>query len=413
MNKFGTQYFGNYDRGVIEKKVISPELVGQYSEIREVLKKLQAGYMERNVEKLDTFFEELFIDGRDTYVVGTGISELFLGSDMVKELISGDWEGWGDVNLDYENARIDLEGEVAWFAAVGSVKYIFEDSLEKYDRHINYIKDKIEEAGFTAKQKLAFINWFLTMVYHGREGKKREHLWPLRLSGVLLKVDGKWKFTHLKFSMPKPNFPDERFENDNEHLESYNKNNSIAEQYKNNKMTLELRNLLENLECKFIGQKNISEELVEKYFAKSFSPYIISAENNWYAEAQGIREFFTSYSASKLSLDLEHAIAAKSGDVTWVTVTGILEQNLTEDELAENVINELGELINTSRTSREKIFAVHRSVAYALKESTSGTHYTCPIMIDAVILNSSEGLVFHNIHFSYPFYWIVEGKLDE
>ncbi len=412
MNEFEVQYCDKSLGVLSEKGYIFHYSTDQHIEIREVLQRFQVGYTERDIKKVDAFVEELFITGENTCVLGTGTGELFLGSERVKTLIKDDWEYWGNVNIDWENAHIFLEGEVAWFATTGSVKYTFEDTAERYESYIDFIKKKAEEVELTPKQKITFINWVLTLAYHQREEKKREYLWPLRLSGILLKNVDKWKIVHLQFSIPKANFPDERFENSKEHLKRYNEQNTMVDEYKNNQMTIELKDLLKNLETEFFGQKDISKELVAKYFAIDDLPYVIGLENQWYDGVDKIAEFFAMHVDRDLSLDMEHAIISKSDKVTWITANGILKQDLTEDELVKRALEELGNLFQTDLTSKEKLFAVHRSVAYVLKEIAAGVNFTCPLRLSAVILNRSTGSAFHNIHFSFPSYWIFEGKVD-
>jgi len=412
MNKFGVQYIDKSLEGFIRKGDTIGEFTEQHREIIEILKAFQAGYSERNIEKADTFVEELFIAGEDTCVLGTGTGELFLGSEQVKELIKGDWEYRGDVNINWQNPHIHLEGEAAWFLTTGSVKYSFEDTPERYDNYVDFIKNKAEDTELTAKERITFISWVLALTYHQRLEKKREYLWPMGLSGVLLKNGGKWKFAHLQFSISKANFPDERFESSKGYLENYNKQNAMADGYKNNQITEELKGLLKKLESKFFGKEDISTELVSKYFAADSEPYILGPENQWCQGLNQVKEFMATNSASTLSLDLDHAIASKVDDITWIEVTGILRQQLTEDELAEVSLKELDKLFKADITSQEKLFAAHKSVSYVLKESATGENYTCPIRLTAVVLNRSEGPVFQHIHFSFPSYWIFEGKLN-
>lgn len=412
MNKFGIQYSDNSLEGFSEKRSKLNDQNNQHSEVREVLHKFQEGYTERNQEKVDEFMGELFVNGDEIYAVGTATGELFLGFDQVKDLIKSDWEYWGDVNINWENARIDIKDDTAFFASRGTVKYIFEDTTEKFDRHINFIKNKVEEMGLTPRQKITYMNWFLSLVYHQREDSKREYLWPVRLSGVMVKDDGRWKIVNLKFSMPKSNFPDERFENSNEFEESYKKHYAMCKRYNNNQMTSELYDLLKSLEIKFIGQEHISKELVSKYFAVDSMPYIIAPEDLLFNGVEEIKNFFADYNNSILSLDLEHAIASKYGGTTCVSVTGILNQNLSEDKIFEFALGELNTLFQANIPSKEKLFAAHRSIAYALKESATGTCFTYPIWLTAIVTEGLEGLAFQQIHFSFPFYWILEGKLD-
>jgi hypothetical protein len=383
-----------------------------YIEVKQVLRLFQAGYTERDIEKVDNFMKELFITGERTCALGTGTGELFLGSEQVKILIRDDWEYWGDVIIDWDDSHISIEGEVAWFAASGSVKYTFEDTAERYDSYVSFIKKKLKETELTPKQRITFINWVLALTYHQRDDKKREYLWPLQLSGVLLKEADRWKFVHLQFSIPKPNFPDERFENSKEHMENYNKQNDMVDVYKNNEMTEDLRALLKSFETELFAQKDISENLVRKYFGADSNPHIIGPENQWYNGVEQVRGFFAQYNDSSLTIDLNHAIASKSGEISWVTATGILKQELTEDELAKRALTELDNLFIRELTSKEKLFAAHRSIAYALKESALGINFTFPIRLTAVILNQSSGPVFQHIHFSFPSYWIFEEKID-
>ena len=69
-----------------------------FNEVIETIKRFQSGYSKKDLENIDAFMEELFIIGESTYAIGTGTTEVFLGSEKVKELIYGDWKYWGDVN---------------------------------------------------------------------------------------------------------------------------------------------------------------------------------------------------------------------------------------------------------------------------------------------------------------------------
>ncbi len=73
-------------------------------------------------------------------------------------------------------------------------------------------------------------------------------MWPLGLSGVLLKGNNQWKIAHLQFSIPRANVPDERFESSKKFLESYNNQNAMALEYKNNKINSDIKSLLKGFE---------------------------------------------------------------------------------------------------------------------------------------------------------------------
>ena len=335
-----------------------------------------------------------------------------LGMDEVKDLIEGDWKYWGDVKIDYENANISSLGDVAWISTNGSVKHDFEDTKERYDNYVNFIKKKAEENGLTPKQRIANINWVLALTYHQRQQGKREYLWPLSLSGVLLKDKETWKFVHMQFSIPKSNFPDERFESSEEYKDNYNKQKNIVNEYKYNQMTPEIKTFLKEFEGEILGSEAPNKEVLEKYFSNIEMPYVIGPESQWYYGNEEISRFFTESDPLNINLDIDHAIAHKAGEVTWVIANGVLSQRISEDELIKRALDETEELIASNLTSEEKLFAIKRSVSYALKESSIGSNYTCPIRMTAVILDTKEGLAFNSIHWSFPFCWIFEGKLD-
>lgn len=412
MNDFGIQY-PNKSSNITSKKYNTVEISNlEDLELKKVLQQFQVGYTTRDLNDVEDFVEELFIMKDDTCVLGTGTGELFIGIDQIKTLIRNDWQYWGDVNIDLENVHIDKQNEVAWFATTGTIKYAFQDTAERYDNYLNFIKNKVKETDLTPKQKITFINWVLSLTYHQRSAKQREYLWSLRLSGVLLKDNGKWKFTHMQFSIPKAIFPDERFESSKEYIESYNSQNAIIDKYWNVPLYTEIKFLLQSLQMNLFGKKDISKELMMESFTTDSVPYIIEPDNNLSIGVDQIKEFFTSSIGSTISLDLNHAITSEQNGITWVIVCGLLKTSLTEDELYTRTLDELEGLFEEDTSSKDKLFAIHRNVSYALKESATGKSYTCPIRLTAVIVNQAGRSVFQNIHFSFPFYWVLEGKLD-
>ena len=208
------------------------------------------------------------------------------------------------------------------------------------------------------------------------------------------------KFAQIQFSIPKSNFPDERFESSKEYIENYNNQNAIADKYLNSQMDIEI-----------FGQKDISKELISKYFDINNIPFIIEPDNRWHMGADQIREFFTASSGAALTLDLEHAVASKQSGVTWITACGLLKKSITEDELFAQILDKIENLLQSDIPSEDKLFSVHRSIAYALKESAAGQDYTCPVRLTAVVINQAGKPVFQHMHFSFPFYWVFEGKL--
>ena len=354
----------------------------------------------------------MFVNVPEVSILGTGTEELALGTDEVKDLVKGDWEYWGDVKLDFENAYISIFGESAQILAKGSVSYSFEDSESKYENYVKFVKANLDDRELMPKQKLTLINWALALAFHQRPSGKREYLWPLALSGVLVKECDKWKFTHIQFSIPKANFPDERFENHKDFINSYQSLNDKINDCKINQTNKSVTDLLIDFQKEIIRSKDISKEIIEKYFTKLSTPCIISLKGQYYEGIDRITEFFNTAEEVDLNFDMEHLISHRFGEITLIIAHGILIQKFSENEIIQRSLVEMKELAESCLSSEEKIFAVKRSAAYALKESASGKNYSSPIRMTATILTYDEVPAFNYMHFSFPFYWIFEGKLD-
>ena len=91
-------------------------------QVRLVLQRFQDGYTRRDVARLDEFMR-LFADDAGLEVIGTngvkpGVDEWYVDKAGARELVKGDWEGWGDLRLDVDGAHIQVRGDVAWLADV-------------------------------------------------------------------------------------------------------------------------------------------------------------------------------------------------------------------------------------------------------------------------------------------------------
>ena len=94
----------------------------------------------------------------------------------------------------------DNQSLSAWFYTNCTVKYSFQDADDAENkRYLDFIKSITENQNATSKQRLAFLNWALTIHFHERKPGKREYLWPSELSGMLVKENGVWKIVTLHF----------------------------------------------------------------------------------------------------------------------------------------------------------------------------------------------------------------------
>lgn len=183
---------------------MSPE-----SEIRTLLQRFQDGYTRRDLSAVDAFME-LFT--ADAEVIGTngykpGDAEWYTSRSAARELVHGDWEGWGDVRLNLDSASVHARGEVGWIAVTTTVTQKI--GGENYASYLNFVSKFIEESTLPAEQKLHYIlRGGTNTVYELRRGET--FVWPLRLTAVVVKDAGQWKFAQMNFSFPTTYFPDVR-----------------------------------------------------------------------------------------------------------------------------------------------------------------------------------------------------------
>ncbi|MCL2422158.1 MAG: nuclear transport factor 2 family protein [Defluviitaleaceae bacterium] len=341
-------------------------------EIVNILSKLQKGYDEKNPENAAKLMTEIFSDRSDLLALGTGSWEVFLGRDEVTKLIHDDWDGgWGDFKIDIAGAKIEVDGDMAWFFANSTVKYAFQDGDDA--KYLDFMKKIMAKQNESPKKRLAFFNWVLAVHFHERKPGKREYLWPSELSGMLVKENGAWRMATLHFTVDKSNYPDERFEafaDDYQAGHIHTKNKILA--YNRNKADDKLRHLLKQLE----------------------------------------REMADDAELGGLQFDPKQVLAFDAGQFAWVVALGTVKQSISEDEIFDRSLQEIEKLLDTDLPSEDKLFQAKRSMASALKEAASGAGFTWPIRLTAVIEKDGDEWRFRHKHFSYPFYWVFEGKLD-
>jgi len=181
----------------------------ELQEIRSLLQAFQDGYTRRDVKQLETF---MALFSASAEVIGTngvkpGSDEWYLNRDSAREMVQGDWEGWGDLRLNLESASIHSLGQVGWIAATATVTQTI--GSENYASFLETVKEFIEKSPLAPEQKLHYIlRGGTNTVYELRRGEK--FIWPLRLTAVVIHEPAGWKFAQVNFSFPTVYFPDVR-----------------------------------------------------------------------------------------------------------------------------------------------------------------------------------------------------------
>ena len=179
------------------------------TEIRSLLQKFQDGYTHRDPTQVDAFME-LFT--QDAEVIGTngvkpGVDEWYTDRASARELVAGDWEGWGDLRLDLDTVSVRSQGDVGWVATSATVTKTI--GTENYQSYLEFVKSFIDDTKLSAEQKLLHIlRGGTNTVYELRRGEN--FVWALRLTAVVVREADGWKFAQMNFSFPTIYFPDVR-----------------------------------------------------------------------------------------------------------------------------------------------------------------------------------------------------------
>ena len=194
----------------------APGLENDHDQILALLQKFQDGYSQRDPAYLDPFME-LFGPDEELEVIGTnavrpGDREWCRGTTVVRNLIKGDWEGWGDVVYDLLGAQIFILGDVAWIATTATVSDVITANY-KYNAFVEDVQTILDDQKETAKSKLLEITRVGNLLISSML-LPEAYVWPLRFTAVAQKTNSEWRFHQMHFSFATIDYPDVRLSPD-------------------------------------------------------------------------------------------------------------------------------------------------------------------------------------------------------
>ena len=154
--------------------------------VRRVMAAFQEGYLRRDPARLDDFMT-LFSADAELEVIGTGALEVgqgewCLGPAMVRELVMSDWQGWGDLRLDLENARVRLNGDTAWLATGAAVSTHIDRDKACQD-YLDFAAGLARDDSPAVERLLRMMQGAAGTLYEVQRGEV--FTWPLRFTAVL------------------------------------------------------------------------------------------------------------------------------------------------------------------------------------------------------------------------------------
>lgn len=406
---------------VKHKEGVLEMINGVKNELIEIFNVFQGGYLERDINKIDNFMNALFDKSESVIVIGTSNGEWCLSYEEVKEIFLSDWEYWGDLRINADEASIVSLGNTALIYVPGTVKYTFYSNSSTYARYLGYIKEYFDANCSDSKKpnkvKLTEINWKLCHLLSQRDSNERNYLWDIRISFVLIKKETKWIIKQMQFSLPVVGYlPDVRIDNISYDKESYDAEIKKVKEYSDNNKSIykdEVVNLLKEFNREYLNRDKDITSIANKYFTCD-RPHIINLDKAVCYSQKDVEKLIEKHRKyyDEINLDYENCLINSNEDVVWVAANGIMKKTMDEESAFENTVNIINDIFASNLEDRDKLFNIRRRIADTLKENSKGEEYVWPFRFEGVLIKDKHGLVFKYLQFSLPFNYILEGKTE-
>lgn len=408
------------DYSIREVRKVSMD-IGENIKLKKILNIFQEAYVERAVNKIDSFMEALFDKNEDVVIIGTSDSEWCLNHEEVRNILISDWKYWGDIEIKSDEALTVLNENTALIYVPGTVKYTFNSNDDTYARYLGFVKEYFDEAYDDSRksdrEKLTEINWLLCHLLSQRDSNERSYLWDLRISFVLIKKESRWIIKYMQFSLPTSGFyPDVRIDKINYSMDSYNKDlKKVGEYASLNKSPYkdEILKLLKNFNNDYMDVAREASEITGKYIT-SCNPLIVNTGCDICESLNEANELIKKHKSyyDEITLNYDNCLIFSNENTAWVAASGLMKKNIEEMDALENTTDIIKEIFNSDLDDKDKLFTIRRRIADTLKENAKGAEYVWPFRFEGMLIKEGGAWLFKYIQFSLPFSTILEGKTD-
>lgn len=394
-----------------EEKMETPQVRTQ---VLAVLQHLQAGYTRRDPALSPALIEALFAPRADLLVLGTGDGEWNLGPRAAADLLQADWESWGDLSIDVEKAQVASRGSVAWLAAPAMVEFSYTE--QKLTDLLLRLTRKFIAQEMPAREKVLWINWFLSQAMEQPGEAPWRFSWPLRLTAVLARTSANWQFHQLHFSFPlTARFPDERidrggmyftaFENDLARLSAFHREQPQPAEP-------ELVDALRCLQDEVLNGGAPARQAREKWLAPN--ALVIGLEDEWALNRPEALHLLAGYTGQwgKFSLRTVETLFATVGDTAWFALPGTISQLVDAAAVYQAQVDQIGAILEQPTSSKTRLMEIVRQVSSTLRDADTGLQAIWPFRLTGVCSREEAGWRFQQLHLSFPTDWGPFGKVD-
>ncbi len=173
----------------------------QPQQIRNVFQKFQQGYSARDTSLVNEFVNDLCI--KEIQIIGTGEEEWIQGIAAAEKFFSIDWATWLDLAIDSSHINLFIQDNTAFFTVPGTASITFPDKETAYRFALKQLQQTVAKEETARNKLLAYTSNASDFIQRIESGSLDMH-YSIRLSGSLVKQNGKWLFAQLVFSFPYP-----------------------------------------------------------------------------------------------------------------------------------------------------------------------------------------------------------------
>jgi len=173
--------------------------------IKNFMREFQVAYQSKDIPNVSVFVSKFFTQNAVYY--GTSSTELCVGSEKIISLVKYDWSYWGLLELDIDNAHVNICGDAAGFVTTGCVKWNIpkESFLEKVKADI---REALDSPCSLKECTMRVNNLTSKALLESERGEL--HILPIRISAMLCTQNDTLKICQLVISHPTAHYPDSR-----------------------------------------------------------------------------------------------------------------------------------------------------------------------------------------------------------
>jgi hypothetical protein len=264
------------------------------------------------------------------------------------------------------------------------------------------------------------MNLKLAFLVRSSQGNKGKNVpFPIRLSGGLVKKNGKWLINKLQFSTPMSSYPEWRIDKDNpDSLKYYNQIKERMSKY-NEKYCVESREniieILHALQAHYLNRNTAVKDTIDRLFLSYDDIYVVDPNENPVAIGRENIERIILQQRDKwdeMNLDINESIIITEGDTATIVTSGIFKKVLSSDELLSKEWNNIKETLQREGNGEDKLFEVQKQIAYTFKELSFGEESMWEFRFEALAVKEGNNWRFHNLQFTYPTLHVFEGNYN-